>query len=81
MARDETLQRLRAILAESFAISGTKVTPEATFRGSLGMDSLDIVDLVYFLQKEFDFEADLDDYKDLHTVEKLVDFIQSQKGT
>ena len=81
MTRDEVHQKLTAILAESFAIPEEKVTPEATFRGTLGLDSLDIVDLVYFLQKAFDFEADLDDYADLHTVAKLIDFIEAQKAS
>lgn len=79
MTRDQVHQKLASILAESFAIPEEKVTPEATFRGTLGLDSLDIVDLVYFLQKAFDFEADLDDYQDLHTVTKLIDFIEAQK--
>ena len=78
MTRDEVQKKLASILSESFAIPEEKVTPEATFRGTLGLDSLDIVDLVYFLQKEFDFEADLDDYRDLHTVAKLMDFIEAQ---
>jgi acyl carrier protein len=80
MTRDQVHEKLASILGESFAIPREKVTAEATFRGTLGMDSLDIVDLVYFLQKAFDFEADLDDYRDLHTVAKLIDFIEAQKA-
>lgn len=81
MSRDEVLSTLRDILTTNFGVASEKVTPEASFRGTFGLDSLDIVDLVYFLQKSFTFEADLDEYRDLHTVAKVIDFVLEKRGT
>ncbi|MAC26832.1 MAG: acyl carrier protein [Sandaracinus sp.] len=80
LTRDDVLKTVRDILNENFGVPPEKVTAEASFRGTFGLDSLDIVDLVYFLQKAFDFEADLDEYRDLHTVDKLAGFVLAKKG-
>jgi acyl carrier protein len=72
--------QVRDILTANFNIPADKITPQATFRGNFGMDSLDIVDLVFFLQKTFGVSADLEEYRELHTMQKLVRFV-AQKTT
>jgi len=39
------------------------------------MDSLDIVDLVFFLRQTFGVTDEMDDYREVHTTGKLVAFI------
>jgi acyl carrier protein len=80
MTNDEVLSQLKTILQRDFAIAPEKVTPEASFRGTLGMDSLDVVDLIFFLEKSFALNAGLEAYRELHTVRKLVDFVVARKG-
>jgi acyl carrier protein len=75
MTRDEARDIVVGILAENFSIPADKVTDEASFRKSFGMDSLDIVDFVFFLQKSFAFKAELDEYRSVHTVGLLLDFV------
>lgn len=79
-SEDEIFGQVRDILTANFNLPADKITPQATFRGNFGMDSLDIVDLVFFLQKTFGVSADLDEYRELHTMQKLVRFI-GQKTT
>jgi acyl carrier protein len=74
----QVLASLKQILADNFSIDGAKVTPEATFRGVLGLDSLDVVDLVFFIQEAFGLEDSLDDYRELHTVQKVCAYIASK---
>ena len=76
VTRDEIQARLTEILSTNFAVPPEKVTGEATFRGSLGLDSLDAVDLVFFVEKAFGMKAGLHAYRELHTVQKLCDFIE-----
>ena len=78
MTRDEILGKIKGILAENFSIPEAKVTGAATFRGALGMDSLDIVDFIFFLQQGFGIKDTLEDYRELHTVDKLVEYIASK---
>ena len=75
MTHDEVFAKVRDILAADFKVPAAKVTPEASFRGTLGMDSLDAVDLIYLLGKEFKVKATVDQFKDLHTVQKVVDHL------
>ena len=72
MTSDEVLAKLKETLAQDFRVPPEKVTPQATFRGTLGLDSLDAVDLVYLLCKSLGLKPDLHPFRDLHTVEKVV---------
>lgn len=75
LSPDDVRARVAKILAENFNINAASVTSEATFRGTLGLDSLDVVDFVFFVQQGFGFEAKLAEYRNLHTVGDLVTFI------
>ena len=43
----------------------------------LMMDSLDLVDLVFFLQREFGLEARMEDYREIRSLDGLVKFVSS----
>ncbi len=75
MTHDEVFAKVSAILTGDFKVPPEKITPGASFRGTLGMDSLDAVDLIYLLGKEFGIKATVDQFKDLHTVQKVVDHL------
>jgi acyl carrier protein len=79
VTHEEVLATVREILQRDFNIPAEKVTPEATFRGSLGMDSLDVVDLIFFLEKAFGLNAGLEAYRELHSVRKLCDFVVARQ--
>ena len=53
---DEIIQNVNAVFEESFEVPPEKLTPEALIFDDLGLDSLDIVDLVVALQKKFDVQ-------------------------
>ncbi len=78
MTEAQALERVRDILVDNFSVPAEKVTDEAAFRATLGMDSLDIVDLIFFLRQSFGVSDDVDDYRELHTVGKLCAFIVAQ---
>jgi acyl carrier protein len=80
MSSAEVLTKLRDLLVEDFKVPPAKVTPEATFRGTLGMDSLDAVDLIYLVGKTFGIKATVDQFKELHSVEKVVAFVVAKKA-
>jgi acyl carrier protein len=80
MTRDEVIAKVRDILRDDFAVPEDKVTPEASFRGALGMDSLDAVDLIFFVESAFGYKAKIHDYRNLHTVALLADFVLARTG-
>jgi acyl carrier protein len=81
MTDAEVLEKISELLQADFKVPKEKVTPQATFRGTLGLDSLDAVDLIYLLGKQFNIKPSIEDYKDLHTVGLVVGYVQRKAGT
>jgi acyl carrier protein len=62
MTRDDVFPTLRAMIADSLAIDESGVTLQSRLIDDLGADSLDFVDLVFAIEREFGVklrEADL----------------------
>ena len=71
-----TLETIQEILNENLDIDPTTVAADSTFE-SLGIDSLDMVELVCEIENRFDIE--LGEAEGLDTVGKLVDYIDGLK--
>lgn len=71
-----TLETIQEILNENLDIDHTTVAVDSTFE-SLGIDSLDMVELVCEIENRFDIE--LGEAEGLDTVGKLVDYIDGLK--
>ncbi|MEC7239997.1 MAG: acyl carrier protein [Myxococcota bacterium] len=80
MASSETVEALKAIVAESLGISAAEIDPSASFIDDLGADSLDIVELVMAIEKAFDLEIPDEDAEKIATVQDAIDYVSSQKG-
>jgi acyl carrier protein len=53
MTDSEVIEAVNEVFADSFEIPREKLTPEAQIFSDLGLDSLDVVDLVAAIQKRF----------------------------
>jgi acyl carrier protein len=80
VASSETVEALKAIVAESLGISAAEIDPSASFIDDLGADSLDIVELVMAIEKAFDLEIPDEDAEKIATVQDAIDYVSSQKG-
>lgn len=78
MTRDQIREKIAAILTEDFGVPSERITDEATFRGSFALDSLDVVDFILLLQKDFGFKAPSERYQGIEDVRRLVDFVEEQ---
>jgi acyl carrier protein len=67
--------RLKSIIVDKLNVDESKVTKEANFSTDLGANSLDQVELVMAIEKEFDIEIPDDEVKNIPTVGQTVDFI------
>ncbi|CCK81991.1 MULTISPECIES: acyl carrier protein [Desulfobacula] len=68
---------INEVFEESFEIEKKELRPEANIFEDLGLDSLDVVDLVVALQKKFSVEIRTDEkIKDIRTLEDLFKFIK-----
>lgn len=75
MSNDELVQKVKDIIAESLGVKKTEVVPTASFIDDLNADSLDIVELVMTIEKEFDIEIPDDQAEKIRTVQDAIDYI------
>lgn len=69
------IEKVAKLLAEYKGSSETDITLDTTF-ANLGLDSLDIVDLVMRLEEEFNISIEVDEK--LQSVRELVELIKAQ---
>jgi acyl carrier protein len=71
-------ERIVAILVEMFEIDRALLKPQASLRGTLRLDSADLVDLVTRLEVDFGLSPELDGYRNVNTVKELVGFVAKE---
>lgn len=69
-------EKLVAYAAKQLEINASEITPDSTFE-SLGIDSLDVVEMVMDLESELGVELEMEDQK-ITTFGELADFIESK---
>ena len=74
---EELVQKVKDIIAESLGVKKAEVVPAASFIDDLNADSLDIVELVMTIEKEFDIEIPDDQAEKISTVGQAVDYISA----
>jgi acyl carrier protein len=52
-ASDDVYKRVVRVLVESLNVDEDEVTPQATLQGDLGAESIDFLDIVFRLEREF----------------------------
>lgn len=54
MNRDDIFAKVRDVLVDALAVDEDEVTPTASLVGDLGAESIDFLDIVFRLEKNFD---------------------------
>ena len=69
-------EKLAKFAAEHLDLDLDEITPDSTFE-SLGIDSLDVVEMVMDLEGELGVELEMEDQK-ITTFQELADFVESK---
>ena len=72
-----TLEKVKKVVVDQLSVDEKIVTPEASFTGDLGADSLDTVELVMALEEEFEIPDE--EAEKIQTVQDAVNYIDSHK--
>jgi len=67
--------KLNGIIAESLGVSADEIQVSSSFIEDLGADSLDIVELVMAIEKEFSIEIPDEDAEKIATVQDAVSYV------
>lgn len=80
MERKEIEEKVRNFLVEDLEIEEDKIVPEARLKDDLGIDSLDFVDIVVIVEKNFGFKIKPEEMQGVTTLKQFCDYIQSKVG-
>lgn len=81
MSQQEIIDMINQVFEESFEIEKERLQPEMNIFQDLGLDSLDIVDLIVALQKKFGVNIRNDErVRSIRTLGDIYNFISAIKG-
>ena len=79
-SNQEVISKVGDLISQSLGVSPDEIVPSASFIDDLGADSLDIVELVMLIEKEFDIEIPDEDAEKISTVQHAIDYINDHKS-
>ena len=78
MSNDEVVKKVQDLIAQTIGIrEPSEIVLTASFIDDLKADSLDIVELVMTIEKEFDIEIPDDQAERIRTVQDAIDYIRA----
>ena len=81
MNKREITDKINQVFEESFEIEKEKLLPQANIFEDLGLDSLDVVDLVVALQQKFGIKIRDDQrIRNIRTLEDVYQFVLTLKN-
>lgn len=78
MELTKIIDTTKEFLSDEFEIDADTIVPDANLRETLDLDSLDYVDLVVVIERNFGIKLGPEDFKDIVTFQDFYDCI-SQK--
>lgn len=78
MTRTEIEEIVKKFLIEDIEIEENVINPDANLKTDLGIDSLDFVDIVVIVERNFGFKINPEEMQNVHTLGQFCDYIQSK---
>ena len=73
-------ENLKKFLVEELRVKAEDITMEAELAGDLGINSLELADLVYLCEEKFDVVIEDDDLHNFITVGDVVRYLESKQN-
>ena len=78
MNRTEIEEKVRDFLVEDLEIDEEKIYPQAKLKEDMGIDSLDLVDIVVIVEKNFGFKLKAEEMAGVDTYGQFCDYIEGK---
>lgn len=75
MERQEIINTINNFLIDEFELEQSQLTPEAKLRDDLEIESLDFVDIVVVIEREFGFKVKGEEMVNVRTLGDLYNYI------
>ena len=73
-------EKVNAFLVDELEIDENKIADDARLKEELGIDSLEVVDVIVLVDQEFGFKMRPEQFRDLKTYGQFCQFIADQVG-
>jgi acyl carrier protein len=80
MKREEIEEIVKNFLIEEIEVEEAVIVPEAHLKNDLGIDSLDFVDIVVIVERNFGFKIKPEEMAEVQTLSQFCDYIESKVG-
>ena len=77
MDKNLVIDNVNNLLVEEFEIEQELLTPGASLKSDLEIDSLDFVDIVVLIDREFGFKPKAEELKTVKTLQDFYDYIEA----
>jgi acyl carrier protein len=77
MTKLEIIEKVNFFLVDEFEIDEAAIKPDAHLIDDLGLESLDLVDIVVVIEKEFGFKVKREDMAEVRSLSSLYDYIET----
>ena len=71
----ESMDRIKKILVDRLGVDESKITENSSFLDDLGLDSLDIIELIMAFEEEFNIEIPDKDAEKIKTVGDAIRYL------
>lgn len=78
MQRTEIEEKVKAFLVEDLEIEEDKIFDDARLKEDVGIDSLDFVDIVVIVERNFGFKIKPEEMATVVTLKDFYDYIESK---
>lgn len=75
---NEIVQRINHFLVEDFEVDAAAIAPEATLKETLDLDSLDYIDLIVAIEKNFSIKVKPEDFQTMQTIQDFYNYINNR---
>jgi len=80
MERKEIEEKVRTFLIDELEIDEEKIYDDAKLKDDMGIDSLDFVDIVVIVERNFGFKIKPEEMQGVTTLKQFCDYIESKVG-
>jgi acyl carrier protein len=77
MSIEEIKEKVTTFLVDELEIEESKIADGARLKEDLGIDSLEVVDVVVLVEDSFGYKMKPEDFKELKTLEDFCQFIKN----
>ena len=78
MNNELIIEKICHFMMEEFEVEEEKITPEANLKNTLGLDSLDYIDLVVVIESNFKFKVKPEDFVGIITYQDFCNYVISR---